>query len=156
MLACQWIHWLNFIWSLNSERHGCAPKAVIFPKGDCPKPESQSILCEPARPTSEDKQVPPPEMQIMCLGRILKFLSVVTLVACSVAQSCPTLCDPMGCSLTGSSAHGIFQARILGWVAISFSRGSFWPRDRTRVSYTGRRTVHHWDSWEANSGSRNK
>ena len=41
-----------------------------------------------------------------------------------VPQSCPTLCDPMDCSLLGSSVHGIFQARILEWVAISFSRGS--------------------------------
>ena len=37
-------------------------------------------------------------------------------------QSCPTLCDPMGCSLSGSSVHGILQARILEWVAISYSR----------------------------------
>ena len=46
-----------------------------------------------------------------------------------VTQSCPTLHDPMDCSLPGSTAHGIFQARILLWVAISFSRGSSWPRD---------------------------
>ena len=46
-----------------------------------------------------------------------------------VAQSCPTLCDPLDCSLPGSSVHGIFQARILGWVAISFSRGSSQHRD---------------------------
>ena len=51
-----------------------------------------------------------------------------------VTQSCPTLCDPMDCSLPGSLVHGIFQARILKWVAISFSRGSSWPRDRTQVS----------------------
>ena len=38
-----------------------------------------------------------------------------------VAQSCPTLCDPMDCSLPGSSAHGIFQARVLEWVAVAFS-----------------------------------
>ena len=38
-----------------------------------------------------------------------------------VAQSCPTLCDPMDCNLPGSSVHGILQARILEWVAISFS-----------------------------------
>ena len=44
---------------------------------------------------------------------------------CSVAQSCWTLCRPMDCSPTGSSVHGIFQARILEWVAISFSRGIF-------------------------------
>ena len=38
-----------------------------------------------------------------------------------VAQSCPTLCDPVGCSVPGSSVHGILQARVLEWVAISFS-----------------------------------
>ena len=42
-----------------------------------------------------------------------------------VAQSCPTLCNPMGCSWPGSSVHGILQARILEWVAVSFSRGNF-------------------------------
>ena len=50
-----------------------------------------------------------------------------------------TLCDPLDCSLPGSSVHGISQARILEWVAISFSRGSYQPRDRTRVfRVTGR------------------
>ena len=52
-----------------------------------------------------------------------------------VAQSCPTLCDPMDCSLSGSSVYGILQARILEWVAISFSRGSSQPRDQTQVSH---------------------
>ena len=51
-----------------------------------------------------------------------------------VAQSCPTLCDPVDCSPPGSSVHGILQARILEWVDISFSRGSSRPRDRTQVS----------------------
>ena len=46
-----------------------------------------------------------------------------------VAQSCPTLCNPMDCSLPGSSLHGILQARVLEWVAIAFSRGSSRPRD---------------------------
>ena len=46
-----------------------------------------------------------------------------------VAQSCPTLCDPMDCSLPGSSIYGIFQAIVLEWGAISFSRGSSQPRD---------------------------
>ena len=45
----------------------------------------------------------------------------------SVAQSCPTLCDPMDCSLPGSSVHGILQARILEWVAFPFSRESSQP-----------------------------
>ena len=57
-----------------------------------------------------------------------------------VAQSCLTLCDPMDCGPPGSSVHGIFQARILDWVAISFSRGSSQPRDQTQVSHiAGRR-----------------
>ena len=57
-----------------------------------------------------------------------------------VPQSCPTLRDPMDCSLPGSSVHGIFQARTLEWVAISFSRRSFPPRDWTWVSHiVGRR-----------------
>ena len=57
-----------------------------------------------------------------------------------VVQSCPTVWDPMNCSLPGFSVHGIFQARVLEWVAISFSRGSSWPRDQTQVSCTvGRR-----------------
>ena len=51
-----------------------------------------------------------------------------------VAQSCPTLCDPVDYSPQGSSIHGILQARLLGWAAISFSRGSSQPRDRTRIS----------------------
>ena len=46
-----------------------------------------------------------------------------------VAQSCPTFCDPMDCSLPGSSVHGILPVRILEWVAIPFSRGSSQSRD---------------------------
>ena len=58
-----------------------------------------------------------------------------------VTQSCPTFCNPMNClptpsSLPGSSTHGIFQARILEWVAISFSRGSSSPRDGTHCRQT--------------------
>ena len=51
-----------------------------------------------------------------------------------VTQSCPTLRDRMDCSPPGSSIHGIFQARILEWVAISYSRGSSWAREWTWVS----------------------
>ena len=61
-----------------------------------------------------------------------------------VAQSCPTLCDPMDCSLSVSSVHGIFQARILEWVSISFSRGSSQPRNRTWVSCIAGRRFTVW------------
>ena len=49
-------------------------------------------------------------------------------------QLCPILCDSMECSLSGSSVHGVFPARILEWVAISSSRGYSWPRDQTRIA----------------------
>ena len=51
-----------------------------------------------------------------------------------IAQSCPTLCDPMDCSLPGSSVHGFLLARILECVAMPSSRRSSWPRDRTQIS----------------------
>ena len=51
-----------------------------------------------------------------------------------VAKSCLTLCDPMDCSLPGSSVHGILQTWILEWVAMPSSRGSSWPMDWTQVS----------------------
>ena len=50
------------------------------------------------------------------------------------AQSCPTLCNPMDWSLPGSSVHGTLQARIMEWVAITFSRVSSQPRDQTQLS----------------------
>ena len=61
-----------------------------------------------------------------------------------VAQSCPTLCDAIDCSLPGSSVHVISQARVLEWVAISFSRGSFQPRDWTQVSHNAGRRFTIW------------
>ena len=55
-----------------------------------------------------------------------------------VTQSCPTLCDPMDCSPPGSSIHGILQARIQEWVAMSSFRGSSQSRDQTQVSHIAR------------------
>ena len=57
---------------------------------------------------------------------------------------------PMDCNLSSSSDHGIFQARVLEWVAISFSRGSSWPRARTRVSHIRGRRFNLWATREAN------
>ena len=64
----------------------------------------------------------------------LKLLCIQYPKHCLVAESHPTLCDLMGCSLPGSSVHGIFHARILEWIAISFSRGSFKSRVQTHIS----------------------
>ena len=57
----------------------------------------------------------------------------------------------MVCSPPGSSVHGILQARILEWVAISSFRGSSQPRDRTCLSYTGRQILYHRATWETSS-----
>ena len=70
---------------------------------------------------------PPGKPQIYEFGQTAESESEIT-------QSCLTLCDPVDHSPPGSSVHGILQARILEWVAISFSRGSSQPRDRTQVS----------------------
>ena len=66
-----------------------------------------------------------------------------------VAQLWPTLCDPIDCSLRGFSVHGIFQARVLEWVAISFSRGSSRPRDWNPVSHTAGGHFILWATREA-------
>ena len=71
---------------------------------------------------------------------------------CIHAQLCPTLCNPMDCSPPGSSVHGISQARILEWVTICSSRGSYQPRDQTFVSYVsciGRRILSRSTTWKA-------
>ena len=72
----------------------------------------------------------------------LRFL-IVWKVKVLVVQLCPTLCNPVDCSLPGPSVHGIFQARILERVAISSSR------DWTQVSCIGRRILYHQVTWEA-------
>ena len=71
-----------------------------------------------------------------------------------VAQSRPTHWDCMDCSLPGSSIHGFFQARVLEWVAISFSRGSSQPRDRTQVSCIAGRSFTIWTPREAHCKER--
>ena len=64
-----------------------------------------------------------------------------------VTQSCPTLCDPMDCTV-----HGILQARILEWVAFPFSRGPSQPRDQTQVSHIAGRFSTSWVTREAQKG----
>ena len=90
-------------------------------------------------------------IRVFCLfsNQVTWFLLLSCMKWSEVAQSCPTLCDPMDCSLPGSSVHGILQARILKWVAISFSRGSSRPRDGTQVSHIAGRCFNLWATREA-------
>ena len=71
------------------------------------------------------------------LGQFLLFIiSVLAYVQAKSLQLCPTLCDPMDCSLLGSFVHPwIIQARTLEWAAMPSSRGSSQPRGRTHISY---------------------
>ena len=68
-----------------------------------------------------------------------------------VAQSCTALFDPVDCTLPGSSIDGIFQARVLEWVAVSFCRGSSWPKDRTQVFCIAGRRFTRWATGETPS-----
>ena len=72
-------------------------------------------------------QVPPASLRIP--------LGFIACVHAKSFHSCPTLCDPMDCSLPGSSVHEILQARILEWVAMPSSRGSSLPKDWICISY---------------------
>ena len=66
------------------------------------------------------------------------------------AQLCLILCDPVDCNVPGSSIHRIFQVRILEWIAISSSKGSSWPRDRTFLSWIGK-ILYHWVTWKVSA-----
>ena len=68
---------------------------------------------------------------------------------CLVAQLCPVLCNAIDCSPPGSSVHGIFQARTLEWIAISFSRRSSQPGDQTGVYHIVGRSFTPWATKEA-------
>ena len=71
---------------------------------------------------------------LLCIVNVCMNIHLYT-HACVCDQSCLILCDPLDCSLPGSSIHGIFQARTRQWAAISTSRRSFQPRDQMHISY---------------------
>ena len=80
-----------------------------------------------------------------------KSENMLYLCACSVAQSYLILCDPLDYSFSGCSVHGILQARILEWIAISSCMGSSLPRDWTCdscISCIGRQILYHWATWK--------
>ena len=96
-----------------------------------------------------------PSKEILCLTLVRSSTShkrwvIKKQCACMRAkllQLCLTVCDPMGCNPSGSSVHGILQARILEWVAMPSSRGSSLPRDRTcisYISYISRQVLYHY------------
>ena len=97
--------------------------------------------------------LPNPGIKWGCLLRCRRILYQLSYQGrpscCLVAKSCPMLYDHMDCSPPGSSVHGNSQARTLEWVAISFSRGSSGPKDRTHGSWIGRWILYLWATREA-------
>ena len=116
------------------------------PRGTCKAKEAHSLL--PRRPCLQSER--PGNYTGACINLPGPFPTGPVEHCCRlVAQSCPALCDPMHCSPPGSSIYGIFQARILEWGAISFSRGSSWPKDWTWVSCIAGRFFTNWAVREA-------
>ena len=92
------------------------------------EPRSPALQADSLQPE------PPEKLRILFILHMYNCLPEVL-----VTQSCPTLCNSMDYSPPGSSVHGIFHARILEWVAISFSRGSSQPKGQTWVSFIAAR-----------------
>ena len=101
-------------------------KALCLEKWDSQSPDS-------SLPGSKPKSQPAPPHSSLAPPRHPAEWLVYSHYSSMCAQLCPALCEPMDCSPPGSSVRGIFQARILEWVAISSSRGSFPPRDQTPI-----------------------
>ena len=117
--------------ALTSERY---PGHPHFMPLTC-RSQSSVLLCFRVKRTKASSACPQPastdcEWNLESSAGLWTQVVMLLLFSC---QSCPTLCNPMDCSLPGSSVHGILQARILEWVAIS-SRGSSRPRDQTYIS----------------------
>ena len=127
--------WGNVLLSVLFTMHTHTPKASLC-WADLPLSHPQGL---PVTVSSDTRNQPPPHT-----NRAFIFKLTVS----SITQSCPTLCDSMDYSLPGSSIHGIFQAIVLEQVAISFSKGSSWPRDRTRVSHIVDRRFTRWATRE--------
>ena len=124
------VKWSNSLYSFNRTVHCCVWVCVVY---NWQVPWMQWAPKHPAHSSSwEDR---------------LSFK--VCMCVCSVTQSCLTLCNPIDCSPPGSSVHKIVQARILEWVAISSSRGSSRPWDRTCISCAGRQFLCCRATWEA-------
>ena len=124
----------------------------ITADSDCSHETKRFLLLERKAMTNLDSILESRDITLLTkIGIVKAMVFPVVTYGCEemlVTQSCPTLCNPMGSSSPGSSVHGILQARILEWSAISFSRGSFWPRDWTWVSCIAGRFFTNWATRE--------
>ena len=106
---------------------------IIFLFGHAIK-QSQIRACHLLNFFNHNNKLPECEESYHQRTRVLFTQLQKSLSLCVCTQSCLTLCNTMDCSPPGSADHEISQARILEWVAISFSRGSSQPRDQTHIS----------------------
>ena len=157
LIQCNWfikqtiftdIFWFHTLYPIKySPRHNISGQGEL----PCNPIECEFPICLPASWFNiRNIVVKRKEKQTWCLKHSDLYLFLIMFpwirIRAKSLHSCPTLCDPVDCSLPGSCDHGILQARILEWGAISYSRGSSQPRDRTCVSYvscTGRRVLYH-------------
>ena len=111
--------------------HGCAGSSLPRGMWDLPGPE-----IKPVSPS-------------LAGGFFTREAQIDCYCCCCLAdKSCPILCNPMNCSLPDFSVRGISQARILEWIAVSYSGGSSQPREGTWVSCLAG-ILYHWATWEA-------
>ena len=145
---------LQKYWSgLTFSSHGNLPDLGIEPVSPAaPALTGRFFTTEPpVKPISDMKHMQITSIQTWYISQFLKIYKqsfIILSIKSEVAQLCPALCDPMGCSLAASSIHGIFQASILERVAISFSRSSSLPRDWTQVSHIVGRSFTLWATRE--------
>ena len=112
------------------------PDCCLFPKISCQQRQRLPLLCE--------AEWGHPWVILPSQGT-----TVTRCCYCLVAKLSLTLCNPMDYSPPGSSVHGVFQARMLEWVAISSFKVSSRPRDQTSISCSGRQMFYHWATREA-------
>ena len=128
-----------YILKLASKETGNSRKRCVVSKYVHMAVHSPQISCQPGNVTIlQVNMVPWSRKNSWCLDPTYWWKRRVKVL---VVQLCPILCNSMDCSPPSSSVHGISQARILEWLAISFSRGSFWPRDWICVSFIGRQVL---------------
>ena len=124
--------------------HMCIPNPEAFiPMSLYLKPQAKVFRCLCQRPYQRAKwgtlKTFSPQWFVVVVAQLLSLLWL--------------FCNPMDCSPTGSPVHGISQARILEWVAPSFSRGSSQPRDWTHISCIGSWILYHWATRETHNDS---
>ena len=140
ILVCK-VKWALGSITTNKASGGDGIQAVLF---QIPKDDAMKVLHSTYQQIRETQQWPQDWKRSVFIPILKKGNAEECSSENEVAQSCPTLCDPLDCSLQGFSIHGFLQARIQEWVTIFFSRGSSQPRDRTQVScIVGR----HFNLW---------